>query len=355
MKIAITADVHLTTSQKHPERYHALENILNQMLELRIGHLIIAGDLFDSACQNPGGFESFLQNNKYEQLHLYAIPGNHDPALTMGGFTLPNFTYCVKETFIPIAPEISFLFIPYKVNSTIGEALAASSLDLKAGKWVLIAHGDYLGNTRSRNLYESGLYMPLSRRDIQNFKPIKVFLGHIHAPLDEESIHVPGSPCGLDITETGIRSFIIYDTETNQTQRLPIKTDHIFMQENLILLPMKEEVPYIQQTLKQKISNWKLNEQQKSTVKLRVTAKGFSTNRDLARKVILEFLNQENITLYEAPDLSSLRPSNDTTREDIANKVQKLILAMDFLQGLDEPTVDEYTVSALNQIYGAKL
>lgn len=39
MKIAITADIHLTTKSAHPERYNALEDILRKIEALNIESL----------------------------------------------------------------------------------------------------------------------------------------------------------------------------------------------------------------------------------------------------------------------------------------------------------------------------
>lgn len=46
MKIAFSADLHLTSQTTHPERTHALEAILECMLAEGIRTLINAGDLF---------------------------------------------------------------------------------------------------------------------------------------------------------------------------------------------------------------------------------------------------------------------------------------------------------------------
>ena len=47
MKIAITADLHLTTKKEHPERFNALKEILEHLRRENVPPLIIAGDLFD--------------------------------------------------------------------------------------------------------------------------------------------------------------------------------------------------------------------------------------------------------------------------------------------------------------------
>ena len=57
MRIAFTADLHLTAGETYPERYEALENIFEQMVEGGLGLLIIAGDLFDETSRNYAEFD----------------------------------------------------------------------------------------------------------------------------------------------------------------------------------------------------------------------------------------------------------------------------------------------------------
>ncbi|MCJ7706929.1 MAG: metallophosphoesterase [Anaerolineales bacterium] len=58
MKIATTADLHLTPQQEHPERYRALENIFEQIETESIQHLAVAGDLFHADLQDFSEFEA---------------------------------------------------------------------------------------------------------------------------------------------------------------------------------------------------------------------------------------------------------------------------------------------------------
>ena len=58
MKIAFTADCHLTTQAKNPERFQALSNIFKQCKDNDIQLLVIAGDLFDKASgTDPNDFD----------------------------------------------------------------------------------------------------------------------------------------------------------------------------------------------------------------------------------------------------------------------------------------------------------
>lgn len=351
MKIAITADVHLTSLEKNPERFHALENILGQLVTLKIDKLIIAGDLFDATCKDPGVFEQLIQKEKYSQITFYIIPGNHDPILSEGTFTLPNIKYLTEPQLVTFSKETNFLFLPYESNTSIGEALGTFPQTLAQNAWVLVAHGDNLESTRLRNNYENGLYMPLSGRDLQLYKPKKVFLGHIHANVDTEIVHYPGSPCGLDPTETGVRSFIIYDTTSGIIERVPVETDVIYLQELLTVLPMQDEETYIKQQLAKKIIDWNLDQDQKKKARIRIKTQGYSTNREKISKTIKEIIEQHQFTLGESPDLSKLKLSTDVMRADIASAVQTRILELGLVADPDEPTNDEYILSAMNQIY----
>ena len=74
MKIAITADLHLTSREQRPERFEALENILADLHAQEIDTLIIAGDLFDQSRQNYAEFEQLCRKPEHTNLNLYVIP-----------------------------------------------------------------------------------------------------------------------------------------------------------------------------------------------------------------------------------------------------------------------------------------
>ncbi len=351
MKIAITADVHLTSQKKNPERYRALINILDQMVTLKIDTLIIAGDLFDASCKDPGVLEETIKKPKYENIRLFIIPGNHDPVLSQGAFTLSNIEYITKPSLVEVFKDTPFLFLPYEPNTSIGETLATCQFQLKQNAWILIAHGDNLASTRLRNNYEDGFYMPLSGRDLQIYQPQKVFLGHIHAPYNSSIVHYPGSPCGLDISEIGTRSFLIYNSAKGTVERKSVETDVIYFQESLIVLPLDDEKEYVNKILVERISGWNLNPEQKKKVRVRINLQGYSTNRESLLETIEGFLSRNEIVSEEQPNLTKVKLSNDVMRADIAAEVQKRIMELDLPENQDEPTTDEYILAAMNQIY----
>src|SRR3972149_1611889 len=64
MRIAVTADLHLTTRKEHRERFAALEDILRQCGRLGVDWLIIAGDRFDPHRQHSPGPPNPLDINE---------------------------------------------------------------------------------------------------------------------------------------------------------------------------------------------------------------------------------------------------------------------------------------------------
>jgi len=351
MKIAITADVHLTSRERNPERYHALENILQQLVSLEIDHLIIAGDLFDSSCKNPAEFESLFQNDQFSKITVYIIPGNHDPMITDGMFTSKNIHCITKPKLMELAEKEKFLFIPYKSHASIGPVIMEGQYLLETDKWVLIGHGDWLATNTPKNNYENDQYMPLSRGDLHMLKPKKVFLGHIHAPYDSDMVLYPGSPCPLNPTETGIRTFLLYDSTANLVERYKIENDKIFMEIKITIVPIENEGDLIHSLLDNHISSWRMPTELMQKVTTRVIVQGYSSNREVVQSTIEKAFQSKNLLLESRPDVTGLKLSGDLMRADIAIAVKQLILDLNLENESDEPTTDDYVMEALNIIY----
>ena len=62
MKVAVTADLHLTSQQENPERFSALKTMLDHIIQLKIEHVIFAGDLFNEDRQN---YSDLLVRSEY--------------------------------------------------------------------------------------------------------------------------------------------------------------------------------------------------------------------------------------------------------------------------------------------------
>ncbi|OGO20729.1 MAG: hypothetical protein A2Z14_01190, partial [Chloroflexi bacterium RBG_16_48_8] len=275
MKIAITADLHLTSKADHPERYNALSNILDQMLEAHVYNLMIAGDLFDTSLKNFSDFEELCTQKKYKDIRFSIIPGNHDAGLSPSSIVAENVRIFEHPTILEVSPEgLCFFMVPYAEEMTMGDCLEAEAETLKERPWIMVGHGDWSEGLRQPNPYEPGVYMPLTNADIQRYQPRRVFLGHIHAPMDGDRVHYAGSPCGLDITEYGKRRFLLYDTEQDKVEERSANTDVIYFDEDFVMLPVEDEKAYITDLIRERIRSWGIAEEERSKVRVRVTVRG---------------------------------------------------------------------------------
>jgi DNA repair exonuclease SbcCD nuclease subunit len=162
MKIAITADVHLSTYKETPERYHALEDIIRQAISEKVDALLICGDLFNENFNNYSDFEDLAK--KYPKCNIWILPGNHDANISSRSIAGKNIR--LFEAAEILDDTFQLLFLPYVREKTMGEAIAEKVEALTPGNWVLFGHGDYLEGVRTPNPFETGTYMPLTRTDV---------------------------------------------------------------------------------------------------------------------------------------------------------------------------------------------
>lgn len=354
MKIAITADLHLTSRERHPERYHALENILDQLVDQKITTLIIAGDLFDASCTTPGEFEESFRNKKYSNIDVIIIPGNHDPAISEGTFSLPNIKFLIKPQMVEIVEGIPFVFVPYQHDASMGEILAESKLTDGLDSWVLVGHGDWLAGMQIGNQYEIGTYMPLSGRDLLLYKPQKVFLGHIHSQSDSSIVHYIGSPCAIDPTETGYRTYLVFDSHDWKVSRIIVDTDYIYFNEQITIIPVDSEESYLISELNSRMMKWKVNPTHKGKIHVRVKVKGYSKNRTELVKVIRKLFEPYKFTDDQQPDVSQVKLTSNQNLNKITDLLINKINEMNLHPSVDEASQDEILYEAMNIIYGGK-
>ncbi len=324
MQIAITADLHLREKERHPERYNALENIYKQCRDKGIHALIIAGDLFDAESPNYSDFDKLL--SQYSDIQTYVIPGNHDPGLKQNLFAAGNLTVYTEPT-IQSFDDADFLFIPYFADRSMGELIASHKNKL-GDKWVLISHGDYLGGSRETNPYEPGTYMPVNRKDLEYYNPSRVILGHIHKYYDTGRLYYTGSPCAMDINETGKRRFLIINSETFSVRSQIVDTEKIYFNETLTVLPVKDEWNYVKEQLNRLLQRWSLDEEDKNKATLRIRVKGFTTDRKKLHDYIRDILKDFSFYKNEGPDLSGVSVAEDPEltgfMEEVKNKIMQL-------------------------------
>lgn len=355
MRIAITADLHLTTRKSHPERFRALQDLLRQCAEQQVDELVIAGDLFDSSQRNFAEFEKAYAEARPDGLPVRVIPGNHDPQLTSGALTGDGLEVLDEPTLRRVNGDFQLVFVPYREHTSMGEHLPAFRNLLEPGGWALISHGDWTAGRRSSNPYETGTYMPLSRSDVEAFGPAAVLLGHIHAPTDDPPVHYPGSPCPLDINETGLRRFLIFDTETRTVTAQLVDCPRLYFNETVVMLPVEDEPAYLQGELRQRIEAWGVPKGWEDRVRVRLRIVGYSGDRAAieaaARKALKAFAFYEG-----SPDLDDLNHAADLDRIHIARQVRQWIDELSWADrpgaGASEPSAEEIALEALRVIWG---
>jgi len=351
LKIAITADLHLTSRKDHPGRYHALENILQQMLEEEIGSIIIAGDLFDESSRNYSEFERLCQNPKFKSIHFHVIPGNHDSRLS-------NRMISNKNVVVYSEPEIQkfgpmpFLLLPYKKDKSMGEVIASFSSELNPNEWILVGHGDWVEGMREPNPVEPGVYMPLTQMDVESFKPLRAVLGHIHKPMDTNVIHYPGSPCPCDITETGKRRFLIVDSENGEVIVRNVDSDVIYFDESFVVYPVEDEQVYLRNQVALRMERWGIDESEKAKVEVRVKVSGYTSDKRKLMSTLKECF--AGISFYQKgePDISEVSVSDDVERAEIAQRVSRKIRELAWPEDEGQPRKDQMLFEALRVIYG---
>ena len=346
MRFAITADVHLKTYQETPERYHALTDIVRQMSFSKIDNLVICGDLFDKDCNNYSDFEKLT--SFYKNISFLILPGNHDTNISSKSIVGKNIRIFKQPEIIENTYKL--LFVPYTPGKTMGEIIASQVENLSPKNWVLFGHGDWSDGLKMINPTEPGIYMPLTRMDIDQYLPARIILGHIHSPTDGTVIY-PGSPCGTDITETGKRRFLVYDSTSNTVENHFVNTDLIFQDCSILVLPVEDEENFIKQQINKMIDSWKIQEEELPKTFLRVRAIGYSKDKSFLDEVLRREFARFSYYRGGSPDTCDVNVTVDNNLIKIAETVKAKIDALELISSADEPDRDLILMHALRLIF----
>lgn len=351
MKVAVTADLHLTRRDVHPERFEALEDILRQCQQAGVQALIFAGDLFDQTLQNYAEFEDVYQSFANSELTVVIVPGNHDHDVTAAALSREGLAVISEPQTMPLGQSLQLLLVPYEHGKTMGEAIAAFADQIVEDRWILVGHGDWAQGLRSPDPYEPGVYMPLTRADLDVHRPLKALLGHIHRPYDGPVVHYAGSPCPLSINETGLRRFLLYDSESHELHSLTVNSSRLYFNETFVMLPVPDEAAYLKELISQRIAGWNLPGGWERRVQVRVRVTGYTRDKARVGQLVEEGFADFFFYDEEGPDLSELAHTSDFERDHIARQVQEWIRDLEWREGPAEPTEDEIVVQALKAIY----
>jgi DNA repair protein SbcD/Mre11 len=352
MLVAVTADLHLTPRREHPERFLALENILARMREAALSELIIAGDLFDQEIRNVSDFEAVCRDPLNRSIRFHLLPGNHDAGLSQKAFAAENvIVHSSPEIFKADPASLPVCLMPYRNDQTMGEALAPHAAGFVPGAWILMGHGDWMEGMREPNPLEPGVYMPFTRVDLETWKPVRVILGHVHKPQDLGVLHYPGSPCGLDVTETGRRRFLVLDTESGFVQFRTIEAGPLFFDESIVMLPLEDESAYLGRVLESMVGRWGLRDSEKERAQVRIKVTGYTTDKRRLSEAIRRGLEGFRLLPDGEADLSDVSVSEDVERAQLAEHVRRQIEKMDWPSGPDAPGRDAAFLHAVKTIY----
>ena len=350
MKVAITADLHLTDESGHPARFKTLRRLLKQCANLDVDTLIIAGDLFDRRMQDFADFESVYQEARPPELEVLALPGNHDLDLAPGALAVPGLRVIEEVELFQLGDAFNLLLVPYKPETTMGERLSEYQGQLAPGSWGLVSHADWVGGHRKPEADEPGVYMPLTRADLIRFQPAYCVLGHLHVPISQPPIYTPGSPCPLDITETGFRRMLILNSEDRSVKSATVDSARICFDERIVVLPMENSIDRFTLQLEEMIKGWELPPDCEGRIQLRLKVAGYVKDR----AGLLEAA-QERLAKYElypgSPDLSDLHLAGDVDRAEIAQRVEEVIHNLGFERSPFDPSDQEILEEALTLIY----
>lgn len=352
MKIAITADTHLTSQGEHPHRFKTLENLLHHCSDLGVEMLIMAGDLFDHSRPNFADFETVYRHHRPPGLSTHIIPGNHDPGLTDAALAVDDLFVYAKPHLHRELPDHPILFIPYREHATMGEEIAPFKEHLPPHRWTLIGHGDWSGSKKYPDPYEPGVYMPLTRSDLEIYQPQYVFLGHIHRPYSDKRVYYPGSPCPLNITETGTRRMLVYDTQEERVTSQTIDSPRLYFQGEFVILPLEDERTYIKTSIENWISSWDVPRAWHDRIQLRVKLKGYTRDRQAISAAVKEELSSFTFYNRGEPDLSELHQGRDPDRARLAQNMSSWVESLNWPEGPREPDRSDILFQALKVIYG---
>ena len=345
MRVAVTADLHLRES--NPERLENLEVLIRQLLSAGIRQLIIAGDLFDSADGSYTRVDALAK--AAPEIQFTIIMGNHDPDLRRELFTAENIEIIQKPTLKRIDKRL-FLFLPYREGSTMGEAIAdlPGSEQLRSQPWILISHGDFPAPRPADSGRESG-YFPLTREDLARFKPVKVILGHIHAPNSTSAeVVYPGSPYPVTADEYGQRRVLLLETKSASVAELALTHPPLRIRAEVFLIPDGREQQQIREQLQSALTERDFPE----NLVVQVVLKGYSASRPQAKTLVESFLSEQEIACAGI-DLESLKVNDRENLAVLADAVRRQIAALQLEYEEAEELRQAVLEKALEIVYGA--
>jgi exonuclease SbcD len=165
----------------------------------------------------------------------------------------------------------------------------------------------------------------------------------------------PGSPCPVDPTETGERSFLIFDTENSEYERVKTNTPSIYLKAEILVYPVDNGLELLEKDLENLISSWNIPAEGTKKVILYLSLTGYFDNKPELKQKVEEFFSNRNIEVkgLNLDDVSI--PDQDKSFED-RKKLFDMIFAEPIPEKVDgvELHKNEIEGEILKIIFGKK-
>jgi exonuclease SbcD len=251
VRILHVADMHLGRSfshfpevatQRQQDLVRTFERICNVALEKRVAAVLIAGDLFDKKDPGPdliGTVQGGLDRLNRDGVRVFIIPGNHDDvwyersvwrsATFAGAHVFTDATFSGPQRFEANGTSVCVHGVAF---SRIACPSPLESLQHDSD-------GIHIG------MMHATVDAPVHFPELQRFFPLTstalasagfnyVALGHIHHGHEIKTAGrtigmYPGSPEGLDLTETGPRhaALVDFNSATPVTEMIRVNTREV--------------------------------------------------------------------------------------------------------------------------------
>jgi DNA repair exonuclease SbcCD nuclease subunit len=189
--------------------------------------------------------------------------------------------------------------------------------------------------------------------DLKIFQPEVVFLGHIHTPQNSGAVWYPGSPHPLSINETGIRRFLVFDTENGEVKSHRVNSTTVYFKERIVMVPAKNDLDLLRSETQRRIENWDIPQDWDDKVVARIEVAGTANS---SRRRVLETILEEfsRFTLYDKqkPKLDELVHDSDPDKAEIAKRMKHWIDDLDWNDTKDLPSKSLVMEEALKIIFG---
>ncbi len=194
--------------------------------------------------------------------------------------------------------------------------------------------------------------MPITRSDIQLFSPGRVILGHIHIPSSlEKKVVCCGSPCAINISETGYRRFLILDTTNLNLIEREICTDVLYFREEIIVLPFENEEEYLMNKISRVTSTWLIKESDIEKSKIIIKVFGVTADKSKVGEFITSGFKKYEWLNSTGPDLSEISLCEETDKMYIAKEFLEEIKAMELPKITYIPTDNRIATEGLRKLF----